>query len=122
MEKHGKLARKVEIEIKESHSKYGHAVVYFSTPAQAEEARLKFNRNLLQAYSSEPLELDNFISKKDRDNKGQLYVRDILPNTELPYIRQLFEKYGKIEAMAINKFNTQKGGSTLSGTITFEDK
>lgn len=36
MSKYGKLVRKVEVEIKETQSKYGHAIVYFTTPAQAE--------------------------------------------------------------------------------------
>lgn len=123
MSKYGKLVRKIEVELKETQPKFGHCIVYFATQAQAEEARQKFNRNLLSSYGSEPLELDNFISKKDRDNKGQLYVSDLLPNTDQNYIRELFEKYGKVDAVALSKYShPQKGVSCLRGTITFEDK
>lgn len=52
MSKFGKLVRKVEVEFKETQPKFGHSIVYFSTPAQAEEARLKFNRSLLSTYGS----------------------------------------------------------------------
>jgi len=111
------------VEFKETQPKFGHSIVYFSTPAQAEEARLKFNRNLLSAYGSEPLELDNFISRKDRDNKGQLYASDILASTDQSTIRELFEKYGKVDAVNLNKYShQQKGVACLRGTITFEDR
>jgi hypothetical protein len=56
---------------------------------------------LLASYSPEPLELDNFISKKDRDNKGQLYVWDVLPTIDHNHIRELFDKYGKVEGNAV---------------------
>lgn len=111
----------MEVEFKEAQPKLGHAIVYFQTQNSAEEARLKFNRNLL---GGEPLELDNFISRKDRDQKGQLYVSDIKAGVDQSIVRELFNKYGKVEAVNINKFtNANKGNIPLQrGTITFEDK
>ena len=69
------------------------------------------------------MELDNFISKRDRDHKGQLYVQDILVNTDSDHMRNLFSKYGKVEAITVSKYSNPRGGMvTLRGTVTFEDK
>lgn len=78
--KFGKLVRKVDIEFKETQIKEGHAIIYYSTQEEAEAARLGFNMKLLEKYGNNTLKLDNFISKRDRDHKGQLYVAGIRPD------------------------------------------
>jgi hypothetical protein len=50
---------------------------------------------------------------------GQLYVSDVLQTTDNTYIRELFNKYGKVDAINLSKYTNSKGIPSLRGNITF---
>ena len=74
--------------------KVGSAVVHYANEKSMEEAREKFN---LKLFGEEhPMELDVFLTKKDREQKGIIFITNIKPDADIQALVKIFAEFGKI--------------------------
>ena len=101
--------------------KVGSAIVHYANEKSMEEARDKFNLKLFG--EEQPMELDVFLTKKDREQKGMLFITNIKPDVDVQTLVKLFAEFGKIEGQSFNKTVTRaEEGAIQKGTITYETK
>lgn len=68
------------------------------------------------------MELGLYISKKDREQKGMIFLSNIKPDVDIPTLVKLFGEFGKIEGQSFDKTISRTEGPIQKGNITFESK
>lgn len=69
------------------------------------------------------MELDFYLTKRDREQMGTIYIKNLKSDVDIPTLLKLFSTFGKIEAHSFNKIPSRSEDVFIQkGTITFETK
>lgn len=69
------------------------------------------------------MELDFYLTKRDRELMGTIFVGNLKGDVDISTLVKLFSQFGKIDAHSFNKSPSRNdNGLIQKGTLTFETK